>query len=367
MLFKMKFKWIIAVVTLLCISFSFKPVMAIGSIGHFDDTSWGGLSGSFDSIEVDIRVDVWNGGADAYFYSNTAYFRSGATAYGGLQTNGYDGTRWVGKMAIFSIWNATSGIADPGGTGSSFDELGTGYSVRMPYDWQAGSTYRFRIYIDQDATSGNRLWAGSVTNLNSGQTKRIGRIYVPVTFGKLQNPVSFHERYIGGTDNCSQISPSQVSFMNMTANNGTVRFSSLNHYVKKVLPECPALVWVQDLSNGYTSGVATAQPVISVAPATPSKPVPQLQAPKIQEQPILQKGMENTDQKIPDKIHDISTPVSAISKKGQNNLIPVIIVIFSGVGVIGGLWLRLKFKQRRLLKRLSKHFPYDFDIHGHRT
>ncbi len=260
---------------------------ALNGSGHYDDTSWSGLNDTsgYNNISVDITPNVWSSGNDGYYYSNNAVFTNNTNIYGGLQTNGFDGSRWIGKMAIFSIWDVGSGIAEPGGTGTPFGGEGTGYSVRIPFNWQTGTSYRFNIYIEQDSSSGNRLWAASITNLSNGSVSRIGRIYAPVNFGKIHNPVTFHERYSANPNNCSEILPSQVSFTNMTANNGSVRSSGWNHYVIKNVPECPNIVWTSEEATGYTSGINTPKPGPSTSPVpaasspTVTKPQPATPSP----------------------------------------------------------------------------------------
>src|SRR5262249_15852814 len=157
------------------------PAAAMSSIGHFDDTSWSGLddANGYDDIEVDMTVESApaRNVRDAYFYSNYVAFTGGGTAYAGLQTDGSDGRNWAGKSLIFRVGNGSSGIAERGGTKTRFSGEGTGYSVRMPFDWSLGTTYRFKIYLERGATNnGERLWAASVTDLGSGAETRVGRI-----------------------------------------------------------------------------------------------------------------------------------------------------------------------------------------------
>lgn len=236
------------------------PALKITSIGHYDDTPWKGLddASGYDDIEVDITIETWDGGkasTDAYYYANYATFSNGAGVYGGLHTNGHDGKKYVGKMALFSIWDTYTGIAEPGGTGVKFTGEGTGYSVRLPFEWSVGRPYRFKMYIDQDASTGERTWAASLTDLSSGKTTRIGRIFVPVNFGKIRRPITFHERDRGDTSSCDRITTSCVRFAKMTANSGAVQAQSWGRHGRKTVPECPALSWVQDRSDGYVSGV----------------------------------------------------------------------------------------------------------------
>jgi hypothetical protein len=235
---------------------------AMNSVGHYDDTTWAGLddAAGYDDVTVDITVeaspDRAKGAKDAYYYSNYVHFTGGTTAYGGLQTNGHDGKKWVGKMLIFSVWNATNGIAEPGGTKTAFSGEGTGYSVRLPFDWSVGTTYRFAMYLDGTAPDGERIWAAKVTDLGSGRETRIGRIFVPRAEGKIRKPITFHERDRGPTESCSDVSRSRVRFTNMTAQGGTVRASGFRHRVSVKLPECPSIERYVDEKTGYANDVA---------------------------------------------------------------------------------------------------------------
>jgi hypothetical protein len=237
----------------------------VESIGHYDDTDWMGLDdvNGYEDITVDITIEIWEGSKktnDGYYYANYATFTNGAGVYGGLQTNGFDGEKFIGKMALFSVWNTYSGIAEPGGTGVKFGGEGTGYSVRIPFNWSVGTTYRFKMYIDRDASSGQRTWAASLTDLSSGKTTRIGRIHVPASFGKIRRPITFHERDRGDTTSCNRITASRVRFAQMTANRGSVKAQSGRRHGRKTVPECPSVSWVQDQSDGYVSGVHVPQP-----------------------------------------------------------------------------------------------------------
>ena len=218
---------------------------------HLVDTQWYGLDGAYNDIEVTMTPQVGNG--DYYYFANSVDFRNCSGdecfAYGGLQTNGLINGSWIGKMAIFSIWNATRSIVAPGGSAEAFGGEGVGQSVRIAYPWQTGISYKFKIYLDTDGSS--KLWGASITNLSNGQTTLIGRIYAPTGYGLIYGPVTFHERFSGPPASCESVPSSQVRFSNMNANNGSVKSTSWNHYYKELMnyPKC----WLKDDSSGYTS------------------------------------------------------------------------------------------------------------------
>ena len=222
--------------------------------GHLLDTQWNGLDGAYSDIEVTMTPQVGNG--DYYYFANDVYFRNCSNecvAYGGLQTNGLSNGRWIGKMAIFSIWNATRSIAAPGGSAEAFGGEGIGQSVRIAYPWQTGVSYKFKIYLDTDGSS--KLWGASITNLSNGQTTLIGRIYAPTGYGLIYGPITFHERFSGPPASCETVPSSQVRFSNMNANNGSVKSTSWYHYYKELMnyPKC----WLKDDSNGFTNASGT--------------------------------------------------------------------------------------------------------------
>jgi hypothetical protein len=342
-------------------------VSALSNPTHFVDTQWHlNASNEYDSIEVDITPTVEEGTAtDGYYFANTVYFRNyqGSNfggAYAGLQTNGYDGSQWVGKMALFSVWDVSTGVPETYGKGTTFGGEGTGFSVRIPYDWQINTSYRLKIYIDQDASSGDRLWGASLTNLTNGVVTRIGRIYVPASRGKIYGPVTFHERYMGPVDDCSAVKKSQVSFTNMTANGGSVKASSWNHYYIAPTPECPGLTWLKESSNGYQSGIATPRP--SDTPTTPAVSTPTTPSRAAVPEPAPTPTEPSTEPNIP--IDQPATTPSAAPQKKSNywKLTWILLLILA----VGGFIIVLVKKRYLRLKFLKQHFPHDYDFHGHK-
>ena len=230
------------------------------------DTAWRGLDtdGGYDSVEVDITVEADPGDSASYYYSNTVYFpdyhvdAAGSlhgAAYAGIQTNGHSGVddRAVGKMAIFSAWDGVEGLAETDGWASRFDENGTGYSVRRPFPWARGITYRLRIAVAEDLKSG-RLWEATLTDVESGERARIGRIRVDSRFG-IRNPVTFHERYAGPSRTVDQIEHSQVVFSNVTAGGGVARARRWDHIHAPSVYKHEELIRREDVVNGVRSTV----------------------------------------------------------------------------------------------------------------
>lgn len=276
----------------------FSSAQSTNPFSHLVDTQWFNFNDGYTSVEVDITPQV--GDTDSYYFSNTVYIKNCSTecyAYAGLQTNGYDDTNWIGKMAIFSWWNATNSIPESYGKAVAFGGEGVGQSVRIPYQWQTGTAYRLKIYLDTDGVS--KLWGASLTNLSTNQTTRIGRIYAPANYGLIYGPITFHERYGGPQATCKTVPPSQVRFSNMTANNGSIKASSWSHYYKASLPGCDEYFWTQEDANGYVSSLgiqkpAEAQPAktpgTSSAPSTqsPAQETPEQSAETLNPQEIIE-------------------------------------------------------------------------------
>ncbi|MEA2843265.1 MAG: hypothetical protein QOJ69_936 [Actinomycetota bacterium] len=111
-----------------------------------------------------------------YFWAHQFQLDGGEGGYLGLQTKGNRADGSLGKMAIFSIWDAVEAEGpgpDKSGT-VRFTGEGTGWSCRIPYHWVAGDAYRLRV-----ATDGGGWWAATVADERSGVVSPIGRIRVP--------------------------------------------------------------------------------------------------------------------------------------------------------------------------------------------
>ena len=66
----------------------------------------------FYNFDVLLTIEVDPGVQSAYYWAHQFGFKNGDGGYMGLQTNGFMQGEWVGKMAIFSIWEALA--AEPG-------------------------------------------------------------------------------------------------------------------------------------------------------------------------------------------------------------------------------------------------------------
>ena len=145
-----------------------------------------------------------------YFWAHQFQLVDGEGGYLGLQTKGNRADGSLGKMAIFSIWDAVEAEgAGPGGFGCvRFGGEGTGWSCRIPYPWVAGQAYRLRVW-----TGGGGWWAATVTDERSGAVSPIGRIRVPGEWGRLASwSVMWTEYYGRPLRRCTQLAHSRAIF-----------------------------------------------------------------------------------------------------------------------------------------------------------
>ncbi len=266
-LYKILFLFIIVFLTVFFVSTRLHTILKskaqTGLIGHIIDTYWNNIDREqgYTKIFTDIDVEVSPGIKSYYYYALSPYFTNGNNLYTGLQTNGYNGSVWIGKMAIFSVWNVTSGIAERDGWGTTFGGEGTGYSVRIPFNWRKNRTYRLTIYRYSNPKDSNSIWAAKITSVESGKTKRIGRIYVPDSFGQIRSPVTFHERYMGLTDSCNDLEKSKVTFRNTGSYIGKKKVLSKSWWdYYNGMDQCGNMVWKQTLKNGVRSAAGILKP-----------------------------------------------------------------------------------------------------------
>ena len=141
--------------------------------GHFDFPA-GGLHTRLDGT---MRVEVNPGETTSYFFAQQFWFADGDGGYMGLQTNGVIGSEAVGKMLIFSIWEALGAAPGPDATCQTFGGEGVGYSCRLPFDWQPDVAYRLRL----EQTDSDDEWR--VTVSGGGDAVVLGDIQVPWAAG----------------------------------------------------------------------------------------------------------------------------------------------------------------------------------------
>lgn len=239
--------------------FAAKALSALPLPVHLSDTLWSGApKKGFRHTHIDISIDKTSP-QHGYYYAQTAYLNGSNTfneqpnvLYAGIVNRGYNGKEWVGKMAIFSVWGVHSGMIEDNGWGTHFSHEGTGYSVRIPYEWQAGRTYRLEIKII-GRRSINHIFAAYLTDLSSGIKTRIGRIAIPRNRGVMKQLIAFHELFSfmqQTPETCEELSSSVVTFHNAVADGMLL---SPKPYHVNTYPSCPGFNRVQPWQNGIKS------------------------------------------------------------------------------------------------------------------
>jgi len=196
--------------------------MAVRITGTYTDWRWPDAPNGYASFEWELtpRTDP---SPDGYFWSHQFWLVGGEAGYVGLQTLGSEPT---GKIAIFSIWDAVT--ADGPVYVSRFDGEGVGYSVRVPFDWEVGSTYELRV-----AAAGPHLWEAFVG------ARLIGRIEVPARWRGLRDvSIMWTERYAGPVSSCDDIALSVARFGVPSADGGAVAPAGRRHHLSEPLG-CP--------------------------------------------------------------------------------------------------------------------------------
>lgn len=176
--------------------------------GH-DDGSVG-----FSSFEHTLTAETDPGDHSCCFWAHQFRTVEGEGGYVGLQTWGNRADGSLGKMAIFSLWDALEGRG-PGVV--PFSGEGEGWSCRIPFAWESGRPYRLRIGVAE--TAGDSVWwAASV------DTTEIGRIRVPRQWGRLRPwSVMWTEYYGPPVPDCAALPYACAVFSEPVADGGSVR------------------------------------------------------------------------------------------------------------------------------------------------
>jgi hypothetical protein len=220
--------------------------MAIRITGTYTDWRWPSAPDGYTGFEWELtpRTDPT---PDGYFWSHQFWLVGGEAGYLGLQTMG---SAPRGKIAIFSVWNATD--ADGPAFVSRFDGEGEGYSVRIPFAWEVGSTYALRVARSADDPG---VWEAFVDG------HLIGRIEVPARWRGLRDvSIMWTERYAGRVASCADLAHSVARFGVPSANGGAVAPIGRHHHLSSP-PGCPGSS-IADEPDGviHVMGDPTAEP-----------------------------------------------------------------------------------------------------------
>ncbi len=242
---------------------------------HFDDTYWYWPSNpsGYTEMSTDITPIV-DGSPDGYYFSSYYWFSGDYPATGGYLGLQTEGTQPTGKIAIFSIWGATSS-SGPGYNGSGTESGEAYYTSRINYPWVINNTYKLSINLSSQS-GGSETWSATIDDLTTNTFNLIGNIVVPSSRGNLYDiSNTFHERYSGATTSCSDMQESEVEFTNLTASNGSI--SPTSHYNTQPSTGCNGDYATKDIPGGietiiggqFSSPTPTPTPT-PVPPSTPS-------------------------------------------------------------------------------------------------
>ena len=174
------------------------------------------LLAGYKSFEHVLVPEIDPGPDSTYFWAHQFRLIGGEGGYIGLQTKGDRADGSQGKIAIFSIWDAVE--AEGPGT-VRFSGEGTGWSCRIPYQWEAGRAYGLKVF-----TPGGGWWGAKVRDEATGEVKELGGILVPEHWRGLDTwSVMWTEYYGPQLNSCSDLAYSSVIFGVPTADDGEVK------------------------------------------------------------------------------------------------------------------------------------------------
>ena len=184
---------------------SFSSLAQVTPGGLVSSRYYGQGAGEF--AEVTLTIEQSPGPSVDYFWAQQFWPDSNEDhgGYFGLQTNGTLQNSQVGKMLIFSIWNADQAEAGPGATAQTFGGEGIGYSVRLAYDWQLGVPYTFRISKDGD------LWWRMDIQSPGEQDIFLGRIRITEDV-PLEGYFANFVEYYTPVDDCNDLAYTAATF-----------------------------------------------------------------------------------------------------------------------------------------------------------
>ncbi len=165
---------------------------------------------NFDTMDAFITIEIDPGPTSSIFWAHQFFFEHGSGddgAYLGLQTRGIAFGRDVGKMAIYSVWNAVDAVAGPGATFERFGNEGSGYSIRLPYQYQQGVTYRFRV-----SREGSGWWGVTLRDMSSGGEVSVGRILGKATWSGLSSYVANFTEGYSRVSSCAALEHARARF-----------------------------------------------------------------------------------------------------------------------------------------------------------
>ena len=165
-------------------------------------------TGTSSSMEVTIQIEVAPPNSSSYFWAQQFWPNSTLDhgGYFGIQMGGNINGIKLGKMFVFSIWNAVAAEAATGAVAQKFDGEGIGYSIRKAVTWKEGTPYTFRLEKD-----GAMWWRLSVAG------ELMGRIQITQDV-QLQNGFLAFTEYFADVPSCNSVPYAKAIFSPITFN-----------------------------------------------------------------------------------------------------------------------------------------------------
>lgn len=193
--------------------------------GMAASNTYGEPGSTATSSTAAITIEESPSVASYYFWAHQFFLTAQVdhNGYFGLQTDGLIGGRWVGKMVIFSVWNAIDAIAGTSATAQNFGGEGVGYSLRLPYEWTERVEYQFRIYKEAD------YWWALEFQPRDGTPTYLGKIKITEDVVLQAASANFVE-YFTRVNACEDTPYSRARFASVSFDDATYEASNVKTY-----------------------------------------------------------------------------------------------------------------------------------------
>ena len=165
-----------------------------------------------DAYNVDQDLTVGESAGASFWALVWKWSGENFGGYIGLQPtgNGPNGQQ-LGRMAIFSLWNANAVEAHGAALGGTFGGEGTGYTLRLHYPFEPRHTYRLRMWREEITPEG--VWWGAwILDRQTGIETYLGRIRSDSAHETLngQSVENFSEYYGPQMPTCDDVPRTRV-------------------------------------------------------------------------------------------------------------------------------------------------------------
>lgn len=213
--------------------------MNVGATATNTDWSW---PQPLDSVEFDFAAEA-EIGQDGYFWAYQFSFVAGIGGLLGMQGNGWfqaeppSGQIETVKMIQFWIGGPPlmaelGDVAFPDARVASESSSGVpGLSIQTKFPWERCRVYRFRLGLDGSDAEGNRWYAAAVTDAETGVTTSLGRMLIPLDWGRLATSSTMwtHRFTLTPATSCNQIDYTSAVFGFPMGDDGDVEPLSYNN------------------------------------------------------------------------------------------------------------------------------------------